>query len=152
MELAASPGPGDMTGHEIRQLVNEFWAALGRRDFDAVGAMMAPEGHYIDVPLVGGEDGAYGPAEVAARLRLGIEPLAGYVLQPGTVVIQGDTAITEHAEQWTWTSGEQVLLRFCSVQQFRAGKVVRWWDYVDLSTLLNAAPSDWLEHIMAGYK
>ena len=58
MELAASPGPGDMTEHEIRQLVNEFWAALGRRDFDAVGAMMAPEGHYIDVPLVGGEDGA----------------------------------------------------------------------------------------------
>lgn len=145
---------GDHTASEaeIRALVDAFWAALGRRDFDAVGAMMTDDGHYIDVPLVGGEDGAFGPAEVAARLRLGLEPLAGYELHDGTTIVQGNTAITEHAETWTWETGETVLLRFCSVQEVRDGKISRWWDYVDLSTIFNVAPASWVEHIMGGYK
>jgi hypothetical protein len=56
-------------------VVEGFWAALGRRDFAAVGALMAPEGHYVDVPVIGVDDGAFGPAETEARLRLGLEPL-----------------------------------------------------------------------------
>jgi limonene-1,2-epoxide hydrolase len=31
------------------------------------------------------------------------------------------------------------------------GKVTRWWDYLDLGTLMNAAPQWWLDHIAAGY-
>lgn len=38
------------------ELVEAFWAALDRRDFAAVGSMMSERGHYIDVPLVGGEE------------------------------------------------------------------------------------------------
>ena len=144
----------DFTKTEANKAVSTaFWEALGRRDFDAVGAMMSENGHYIDVPLVdGGEDGAYGPKEVAARLRLGLEPLEKYVLREGTMVAEGDTVITEHAEEWHWHTGESVLLRFCSVQEIRDGFVDRWWDYVDLSQVLNAAPDWWTERIMAGYK
>ena len=57
------------------ELVREFWAALDARDFDAVATFMAPDGHYVDVQVKAIEPGARGPAEPAARLRLGIEPL-----------------------------------------------------------------------------
>ena len=137
---------------DLVALATDFWAALGRRDFDAVGAFMAPDGHYIDVPVIGIEDGAFGPAETAARLRLGLGPLAGYQLHDGPIVASGDMVITEHAETWTWDDDHSVRLPFTSVQQVRDGKVVRWWDYLDLATLTNAAPPWWLEHIAPGYK
>ncbi len=133
-------------------LVTEFWAALARRDFAAVGAFMAPDGHYVDVPVIGIEDGAFGPAETEARLRLGIAPLQAYELHDGPIVAMGDHVITEHAESWTWDDEHTVRLPFTSVMEVRDGQVARWWDYLDLSTLMNAAPSWWVEHIAAGYK
>jgi limonene-1,2-epoxide hydrolase len=135
-----------------RALVERFWAALGRRDFDAVGAMMSETGHYIDVPLVGAEDGARGPREVAARLRLGLEPLERYVLHPGPIIVDDDFVITEHSEEWFWHTGERALVRFCSVQEIRDGKVERWWDYLDMSAIFSVAPKWWLDHIAKGYK
>lgn len=133
-------------------LVTEFWKALGARDFDAVGAFMSERGHYIDVPVIGTEDGAFGPSETAARLRLGLEPLDKYVLHDGVMVASGDVVITEHNEEWFWHTGEHALLRFCSVQEVRNGKVDRWWDYFDLGAIMNAAPTWWVEQIMVGYK
>ena len=37
------------TPAENKALVTRFWADLARRDFDAVGAYFAPDGHYIIV-------------------------------------------------------------------------------------------------------
>jgi limonene-1,2-epoxide hydrolase len=132
-------------------LVTEFWAALARRDFDAVGAFMAPQGHYVDVPVME-FDGAYGPAETAARLRLGIAPLHDYVLHDGPIIAAGGYVVTEHRETWIWEPGVEVTLPFTSVMQLSNGKVDRWWDYLDLATLLNAAPAWWHDHIAPGYK
>jgi limonene-1,2-epoxide hydrolase len=134
------------------ELVERFWEALRRRDFAAVGALMSERGHYVDVPVLGVEEGAYGPAETEARLRLGLEQLAGYVLHDGPIVASGDMVVTEHSEEWTWASGEHVRLPFTSVMEVRDGKVDRWWDYFDLSTLMNAAPAAWIESIAGGYK
>lgn len=133
-------------------LVTRFWDALGRRDFEAVGAFMADDGHYVDVPVIGIDDGAYGPAETTARLTLGIAPLQGYELHDGPIVASGDLVVTEHAETWIWDDDHAVRLPFTSVMEVRDGKVARWWDYLDLSTLMSAAPSWWVEHIAPGYK
>jgi len=141
----------DLADANIR-LVRQFWAALGRRDFAAVGAFMADDGHYIDVPVIGIEDGAFGPAETEARLTLGIAPLQAYELHDGPIVAMGDFVFTEHAETWTWDDTASVRLPFTSVQEIRDSKVQRWWDYLDLSTLMNAAPPWWVEHIAGGYK
>lgn len=140
-----------MSGENIA-VVEAFWEALGRRDFDAVGGMMSELGHYIDVPVIDAEDGAFGPAETAARLRLGLEPLERYVLHEGRITASGDSVITEHIEEWFWHTGESTKLRFCSVMEVRNGKVDRWWDYFDLAAIMNAAPEWWVTHIMAGYK
>jgi limonene-1,2-epoxide hydrolase len=133
-------------------LVTEFWAALARRDFEAVGSFMADDGHYVDVPVIGIDDGAYGPAETTARLTLGIAPLQAYELHDGPIVASGDMVVTEHRETWTWDDDHTVTLPFTSVMEVRDGKVQRWWDYLDLATLMNAAPAWWVEHIAPGYK
>jgi limonene-1,2-epoxide hydrolase len=134
------------------EVVRALWDALGRRDFDGVGALMAERGHYVDVPVKEIDEGAYGPQETAARLRLGIEPLHGYELHDGPIVAADRYVVTEHSETWIWEPGAQVTLPFTSVMEVSNGKVDRWWDYFDLGTLLNAAPGWWHEHIAGGYK
>lgn len=133
-----------------RALVSRFWEHLYVRDFDACGACFAADGVYTDVPV--GEVGATGPAEVAARLRLGLEPIERYVHHLRNLVADGDVVITEHVEEWYWHTGEHVALPFVSVMELRDGEITRWWDYFNLPTLLDGAPSWWLEHIAQGYR
>lgn len=155
MERHEHHGGHDDRDAEVRaniELVERFWETLARRDFEGVGAMMSDDGHYVDVPVKGVEPGAYGPAATTARLTLGLAPLAGYVLHPGTITAAGTSVITEHAETWTWEEGVTVTLPFASVMEVADGKVTRWWDYFDLSTLMNAAPAWWLDHIAGGYQ
>jgi limonene-1,2-epoxide hydrolase len=142
---------GDEDGRvRNRALVERFWADLARRDFAAVAAYFTADGHYTDVPAP--EDGAFGPAAIEARLRLGLEPLERYVLHPGPIVADGDLVITEHAEEWFWRTGEHVRLPFVSVHEIHDGRMTRWWDYWDLGTLMGAAPQWWIDHIMGGYR
>ncbi len=99
------------------------------------------------------EDVAYGPEQIVARLRLGLERLSGYEhgLRLMVADADADTVVTEHIETWHWHTGEEVTLPFVSVQELRDGSILRWWDYWDLQTLMNAAPAWWIEHIAQGY-
>jgi len=137
--------------HGNRELVQQFWETLYRRDYDGVGAFFAPDGQYTDVPSPA-DDVARGPAQIAARLRLGFEKLSGISHDIRLLVAEGDVVVTEHAEHWEWPTGEKVTLPFVSVQEIRDGEIVRWWDYWDMATLMNAAPAWWVEHIMQGYQ
>lgn len=143
--------PHDVVAANV-ELVTRFWEALGHRDFEAVGALMADDGHYIDVPVIGIEEGAFGPAQTTARLTLGLGPLQAYELHDGPIVASGELVVTEHAETWVWDDDHSVRLPFTSVMEVRDGRVQRWWDYLDLSTLMNAAPGWWVDHIAAGYR
>lgn len=131
-----------------RETVEQFWADLYRRDWDAVGSYFTDDGEYTDVPSPA-DDVATGPAQIVARLRVGLEPLSGIGHDVRTIVCDGDTAVTEHVEHWEWHTGERASLPFVSMQEFRDGKISRWWDYWDLGTLMSAAPAWWVEHIMA---
>ena len=131
-----------------RELIEQFWQDLYRKDYDKVGSYFAIDGHYRDVPAP--DEGAYGPAAVAARLRLGLQPIAGHYHHLKHIVADGDLVITEHAEEWHWHTGEKVVLPFVSVHELRDGKIVRWWDYWDMTTLMSAAPQWWIDYIMSG--
>jgi len=88
------------------------------------------------------------PEQIAARLRLGLEPLESLSHDIRAIVADGDIVVTEHTEHWNWPTGEKASLPFVSMHEFRDGKIVRWWDYWDLGTLMNNAPAWWVEHIM----
>jgi ketosteroid isomerase-like protein len=131
-----------------RALIEKFWSTLyDEKDFDAIGAFFAEDGEYTDMPTPP-DDTARGPAQIAARLRVGLEPLSSLSHTVKTMMIDGDTVATEHVEHWGWPTGESVSFPFVSIHEIRDGKLIRWWDYWDLSTLMNAAPAWWVEHIM----
>ena len=136
------------TPSENRALIEQFWDDLYKRDFDAVGKYFADDGEYTDMPTPP-EDVARGPKQIVARLELGLGPLESISHDVRTIVCEGDTAVTEHVEHWAWPTGERASLPFVSMQELRDGKIVRWWDYWDLSTLMGNAPSWWVEHIMS---
>ncbi|HTZ09442.1 MAG TPA: nuclear transport factor 2 family protein [Acidimicrobiales bacterium] len=135
-----SPGP--------RAVVGAFWRALYARDWEAVAGSFSADAIYYDVP-VGPAAAARGPASIVARLRLGLDTLAGYDHRPGLVVAEGNMVVTEHEETWRWAEGASVTLPFVSLQRVTGGRIVLWKDYWDQATLMDAAPPSWhdrLEH------
>ena len=114
---------------------------------------MSERGHYVDVPVIGVDEGAFGPAETEARLRLGLEPLADYVLHDGPIVASGDMVITEHAEEWTWASGEHVRLPFTLGDGgARRARSTAGGTTSTCPPSMNAAPAAWVDSIAGGYK
>lgn len=131
-------------------VVNDFWAALYRRDWAALPAFFTAEARYTDV-CSPADDVAVGPDQILARLRLGLEPISGYEHTLHLQVADERAVVTEHAETWAWHTGESVTLPFVSVQELTDGRISRWFDYWDLQTLLGAAPAWWIDHIMVGW-
>ena len=133
-----------------RAVVERYWDAHFRRDWDAMAAFYAPSCHYTDVGI--DATGATGPDEIVRRLRLGIEPLSGYLHFPKHLVAEGDLVVTEHVEQWQFHTGEVIDHPFTSVMEVRDGQLQRWHDYSHLGNLLDQAPAWWIEHIANGWR
>lgn len=138
----------DLTATTPKAVVAAFWEALYARDWDRLRSFFGPESVYFDVPTGPGAAGR-GPESIEARLRLGLEQLAGYDHGPATIVAEGPIVVTEHTERWEWPSGETVTLPFVSVQHVHDGIITWWKDYWDLATLMAAAPPGWQERLMA---
>ena len=130
-----------------KQVVERYWDALARRDWDRMKSMLAPDAHYTDVGGPG--DGGTGPDGVLARLRIGIEPLEAYWHYPAQIVAEGNLVITEHVEHWQFHTGESFDHPFVSVIELRDGLIIRWHDYSNLSNIIEHAPAWWLEQIGA---
>jgi limonene-1,2-epoxide hydrolase len=134
---------------QLRALAERFWHTLYvERDLDAVGSMFALDGFYTDVPIDDG--GALGPAQIAARLRIGFEPVQSFDHVIERIVVEGDTVITEHAETWHFDGETSVTLPFVSVQVVGPdGQLRLWRDYSNMDTLLSGAPEWWITHVMS---
>ena len=124
-----------------------MWAALDARDWDSLAGFFTDETIYYDVPT-GPATAAKGAEGIIARLRLGLGDLAGYENVEGANAAHGDVVMIEHAETWTWPTGEVAHLPFVTVHRVVDGKVVLWKDYWDYETLRRAAPPDWEERLL----
>ena len=133
-------------------LVRRFWDTLYAKDFAGLHGFFDEASQYWDVPT-GPEAAAVGPDAIEGRLRLGLEPLAGYHHAISAMVAGDGVVVTEHAETWEWPTGESVTLPFVSVHRVRAGTggeplvIGRWTDYWNMPTLMDAAPQWWHERL-----
>jgi ketosteroid isomerase-like protein len=135
------------TVEENKRVVQQFWDALGKRDWTGMKALLTEDAHYTDVGA--GGSGGTGPDGVLARLRIGIEPLEGYEHLPGANMVgEGDLVMTEHTERWIFHTGEVIDHSFVSVTELRDGKICRWHDYSNIPNITDNAPAWWLEHIV----
>ena len=128
------------------EVVALFWQALYDRDWTRIGSFFGGDSIYYDVPT-GPSTAGRGPADIVSRLQLGLVGLAGYDHGPSTVVNAGPIVMTEHAEYWRWSTGEEVTLPFVSVQHVHDGLITLWRDYWDLQTLMDAAPQVWQDRL-----
>ena len=76
------------------------------------------------------------PSRSWRGLRIGLEPLSKHRPRRAHGRCRRRHVVTEHVEHWEWPTGEKAALPFVSMQELRDGKIVRWWDYWDLSTLM----------------
>jgi limonene-1,2-epoxide hydrolase len=129
---------------EVTDVVLGMWQALSRRDWDAVKEFLSDDCIYLDVP-VGPAAAARGPEDIVKRLKIGLEPLSGYVNHDGLLVDNGADVMYEHSETWNWASGESAVLQFVTVHRVVDGKITVWKDYWDMGALTNHAPPSWLE-------
>jgi limonene-1,2-epoxide hydrolase len=123
-----------------------LWQALSGRDWEAVTTFLSADCLYVDMP-VGPTLAARGPDDIVKRLKVGLEPLAGYENHDGVLVSNGSDVMYEHSETWRWQSGETAVLHFVSVHRVDDGKVTLWKDYWDFGGLAHSAPPDWLENL-----
>ncbi len=142
------------TTEEInKKIVTRFWDALYSHDWSAIAKSFAAEANYVDVGIGESGGGAHGPGQIVARLRLGLEPVESHTHQMGLMIAEGSVVVTEHAEEWSFHTGEVILHPFTSVMEINGdGLIARWWDYSNISNLLNNAPAWWLEHIAKGWR
>ena len=137
--------PGSIEANKA--VVARHWELMYAKDWAGVAAQFADDAEYMDVgavpPVVGG------PA-IADRLKLGLGPTAKMVHVPGVVLAEGDVVITEHKEEWHFSTGEVIVHPFTSVMEVRDGLIRRWHDYSHLGNLLDNAPRWWIEYIMSG--
>jgi limonene-1,2-epoxide hydrolase len=135
-----------VTGDADIECVRGFWQALYDRAWDRIASYFGPESVYWDVP-VGPTAAAKGPADIVARLRLGLDGLAGYEQFEGSVVANDGIVMTEHREVWHWPTGEMASLPFVSVMTVADGVITLWKDYWDYPTLMQAAPESWHQRL-----
>jgi ketosteroid isomerase-like protein len=134
-----------MSESENREVVARMWSALYAKDFDGVAALIAPDGHYEDVPTP--DPGATGPENVVKRLRVGLDPVERFEHEIHRVVAQGDTVVVEHTEIWHFGTGEKLANDFVTIHEVRDGKILLWRDYWDLGTMMQQAPQWWIERL-----
>ena len=132
----------------VENVVVGLWHALSRRDWDAIKTFLSDDCLYVDMPVPAVS--ARGPEGIVKRLRMGLEHLAGYENHPGVLVSNGSDALYEHSETWTFTTGEQGVLRFVTVHQVVDGKVTLWKDYWDMNSLVSFAPPNHFEALGNG--
>jgi limonene-1,2-epoxide hydrolase len=133
-----------------RQVVERYWDAHFRRDWERMATFFTPTSHYTDVGI--DAEGATGPEEIILRLRLGIEPLSVYEHLPRHMIAEGNLVVTEHVERWGFPTGEVIDHPFTSVMEVHAGTITRWHDYSHLGNLLDNAPAWWIGHIANGWR
>lgn len=133
-----------------KEIVKRYWDTHFERKWDEMATFFSNEAHYTDVGL--DAVGATGPKEIISRLRLGIEPLSGYIHYPKNTICEGSLVVTEHVEQWQFHTGEIINHPFTSVMELDDGLICRWHDYSHLGNLLEQAPAWWLEHIVNGWR
>ena len=123
-----------------------MWRALSDRDWEKLKTFIADDCIYVDMP-VGLAAAARGPEDIVKRLKVGLEPLAGYENHDGVLVTNGVDVMYEHSETWNWVTGESTVLQFVTVHKVRDGKITLWKDYWDFGGLVNHAPADWMDEL-----
>jgi steroid delta-isomerase-like uncharacterized protein len=141
MKMSFSTSP-----RQIRQLVNELYAAWSLHEPDRIDAIFSDDAAYEDV--AGGQV-LRGKIEIKQLLRVAFGWAPDFGVTMTSLTIAGDTGTTEWVIEGTQSgpvqagplgelpaTGRTFRLRGASILVFRGGRIVRVTDYYDMATFL----------------
>lgn len=134
-----------LSAEENRKTVERMWAALSAKDWDTLKDCLHPDVHYADVPTP--DSGARGPDNVVKRLEVAFEQIVDHEHVIHHLVVDGETALLDHTETWTFKTGEKAVNPFATVHELKDGKIVLWSDYWDVNNFVSQFPQWFLEHM-----
>ena len=121
-----------------KHAVGSRWSPLYTQDWDAVAALRSDDAHDQAVPAP--DAGADGPANIAKRLRIGLDPMERFEHRFHRIVAGGEPFVLEPTEVWHLETGEVVRNPFVAVDEVREDKITPWKNYWDLSTPMSVVP------------
>ncbi|EUA42495.1 putative limonene-1,2-epoxide hydrolase [Mycobacterium xenopi 4042] len=66
--------------------------------------------------------GGPGPDDIVKRLKVGLEPLAGYDNHDGLLLCSGSDVMYEHSETWRWPAAKPLCCRLFRYTAWSTGK------------------------------
>ena len=131
------------------ETIHRMWSALSAQDWETLTDCLDPEIQYEDVPTE--DTGAIGPENTVRRLRIAFDHLVDHKHEIHHLAVDGDLAMLDHTETWTFKTGETAVNRFATVHEMRAGKIYRWSDIWDVNKFVSQFPGWFLEVMSAAH-
>ena len=128
-----------------RKNIETMWNALSAKDWETLKSCLTDDVFYEDVPTE--DPGARGPENVVVRLRIAFDHLIDHQHTIHHLVVEGDRAMLDHTEVWTFKTGEKATNHFATLHHLRDGKICRWSDFWDVSGFVGQFPQWFLEEM-----
>lgn len=131
-----------------REIVEAFFAAIYRLDFDGALELMSDDASYHDLPLP--TDPTVGKDAIRRKLDFMI---AGGVTSMDYEIrhLLADEAhgvvLVERTETWRFPSGAAPRLRVMCAIELEGGKVARWREYWNGDELMSQMPPEFFEGV-----
>jgi ketosteroid isomerase-like protein len=122
-----------------------MWTALSARDWSTLKACLHPDVHYADIPTP--DSGARGPDNVVKRLEIAFDQIVEHEHVIHHLVVDGDVALLDHTETWTFKTGEKATNPFATVHELKDGRIILWSDYWDVNNFVSQFPAWFIEHM-----
>jgi limonene-1,2-epoxide hydrolase len=129
------------------EIVEAFFEAIYRLDFDAALEFFADDATYHDLPVP--TDPAVGKEAIRRKLDFMI---AGGVTSMDyeirRIAAEGDAVLVERTETWHFPSGAAPTLRVMSTIELNDdGKITAWREYWNGEELMSQMPSEFFEGV-----
>ena len=128
------------------EIVEAFFAAIYRLDFDAAVDLMTDDASYHDLPLP--TDPTVGKEAIRRKLDFMI---AGGVTSMDYeirhILGRDDVVLVERSETWHFPSGARPTLRVMCVIELVEGKVAAWREYWNNDELMSQMPPEFFEGV-----
>ena len=128
------------------ELVEAFFAAIYRLDFDAAIEFFTDDASYHDLPLP--TDPTIGKEAIRRKLDFMIAGgVTGMDYEIRHILGGDDVVLVERAETWHFPSGARPTLRVMCTIEVVDGKIAAWREYWNNDELMSQMPPEFFDGI-----
>jgi limonene-1,2-epoxide hydrolase len=144
------PAPAIRGSHSLMlsdvEIVEAFFGAIYRLDFDAAIEFLTDDASYHDLPLP--TDPTVGKGAIRRKLDFMIAGgVTSMEYEIRHILGGGNTVLVERTETWHFPSGASPTLRVMCVMELEDDKIAAWREYWNGDELMNQMPPEFFEGV-----